>query len=144
MPQIFDIDLNFPVSVFECVLMGTYGRIGVARRPDEADRAAAMAALEKVGVADLKDRPIARLSSGQRQRAFIARALANGPELLVLDEPTTGVDVTTTGSLYELLRQLKSEGVTIVAGFARHRRRGGVYRHGGVPEHGHGRALQAG
>ena len=113
-PQIFDIDLNFPITVFEAVLMGTYGRIGVARRPQAADRAAAMAALEKVGVADLKDRPIARLSSGQRQRALIARALANNPDLLVLDEPTTGVDVTTTGSLYELLRQLKSEDVTIV------------------------------
>jgi len=113
-PQIFDIDLNFPVSVFESVLMGTYGRIGIARKPSEADRAAAMAALEKVGVLELKDRPIARLSSGQRQRAFVARALANNPELLILDEPTTGVDITTSGSLYEMLRQLKEEGVTIV------------------------------
>ncbi len=113
-PQIFDIDLNFPITVFETVLMGTYGRIGIMKRPKEADRAAAMAALEKVGVADLKDRPIARLSGGQRQRVFIARALANKPELLVLDEPTTGVDVLTTGSLYELLRELKGEGVTII------------------------------
>lgn len=113
-PQIFDIDLNFPVSVFESVLMGTYGRVGVARKPGEADRAAAMAAMEKVGIADLRDRPIGRLSSGQRQRAFVARALANDPELLILDEPTTGVDITTSGSLYELLRQLKGEGVTIV------------------------------
>lgn len=113
-PQIFDIDLNFPVSVFESVLMGTYGRIGIARKPGVAERAAAMAALEKVGIAELGDRPIGRLSSGQRQRAFVARALANNPELLILDEPTTGVDVTTTGSLYELLQKLKGEGVTIV------------------------------
>lgn len=113
-PQIFSIDLNFPITVFETVLMGTYGRLGVGRRPKAEDRAAAMAALEKVGVADLKDRSLARLSGGQRQRVFIARALANNPELLVLDEPTTGVDVATTGSLYSLLRQLKTEGVTIV------------------------------
>lgn len=113
-PQIFNIDLNFPVTVFEAVLMGTYGRLGAGRRPGPEDRAAALAALEKVGIADLKDRPIARLSSGQRQRAFVARALANNPELLMLDEPTTGVDVATTGSLYTLLRGLKEEGVTIV------------------------------
>lgn len=113
-PQIFEIDLNFPITAFETVLMGTYGRIGIGRRPKQADRDAAMAALEKVGVGDLKDRPLARLSGGQRQRVFVARALANCPELLVLDEPTTGVDVATTGSLYALLRQLKNEGVTIV------------------------------
>lgn len=113
-PQIFDIDLNFPISVFETVLMGTYGRIGVGKRPRPEDHEAALAALEKVDIADLKDRPLARLSGGQRQRVFIARALADQPELLVLDEPTTGIDVTTTGNLYSLLRELKREGVTIV------------------------------
>ncbi len=113
-PQILSIDLNFPVTVYETVLMGTYGRIGLARRPRPEDRDAAAKALEKVGIADLKDRPIARLSGGQRQRALIARALVSGPELLLLDEPTTGVDAATTGSLYSLLAELKEECVTVI------------------------------
>jgi ABC-type Mn2+/Zn2+ transport system ATPase subunit len=113
-PQIFTIDLKFPITVFETVLMGMYGRLGIGRRVGRAEREAAYAAMEKVGITDLKDRPIARLSGGQRQRAFIARALANNPDLLVLDEPTTGVDIATTGSLYTLLRALKGEGVTVL------------------------------
>ena len=113
-PQILAIDLSFPVTVFEAVLMGTYGRVGIGRRPGQPERDAAGAAIARVGIAELADRPIGRLSSGQRQRAFIARALANNPDLLMLDEPTTGVDVATTGNLYTLLRQLKEDGVTIL------------------------------
>lgn len=113
-PQVLTIDLSFPITVFDMVLMGMYGRIGVGKRATPADRDATLAALEKVGIADLKDRPIRRLSGGQRQRAFIARALANDPDLLMLDEPTTGVDIATTGSLYTLLRDLRTEGKTIV------------------------------
>lgn len=113
-PQIMTIDINFPVTVFETVLMGRYGRTGIGRRPTAEDKEAAIAALEKVGIADLRDRPIRRLSGGQRQRVFIARALANEPDLLLLDEPTMGVDVATTGTLYSLLKELKNEGVTIL------------------------------
>jgi len=113
-PQVMSVDLNFPVRAGEVVLMGRYGRIGLVRRPTVADRRAVLLAMERVGVADLADRPLARLSGGQRQRVFLARALANEPELLLLDEPTTGVDVAATESLYELLRGLHDEGITIL------------------------------
>jgi len=113
-PQISTIDLHFPIHVFDVVLMGRYGRLGLIRRPGQADREAAWRALERVGIADLAQRPIGELSGGQRQRVFIARALATEPELLLLDEPTTGVDVATTESLYEFLLKLHEDGLTVL------------------------------
>jgi len=113
-PQLASIDVRFPVHVIDVVLMGRYGQIGLLRRPSAADRDAARAALARVGMADLADRQIGQLSGGQRQRVLIARALAVEPEILLLDEPATGVDPVTSNSLYELLNQLHEEGITIL------------------------------
>ena len=113
-PQAAQIDLHFPLQVFDVVLMGRYGQVGLTRRPGERDREAARKALDRVGMAGLERRPIGRLSGGQRQRVLVARALAAEPELLLLDEPTTGVDVGTTEGLFDLLQGLHREGITIV------------------------------
>ena len=113
-PQLTQIDLRFPLRVFDVVLMGRYGQVGLIRRPGERDREAARKALDRVGMADLAQRPIGRLSGGQRQRVLVARALAAEPELLLLDEPTTGVDVGTTEGLFDLLEGLHREGITIL------------------------------
>lgn len=113
-PQIAQIDARFPIRVLDVALMGRYGRLGLIRRPRLRDREATRRALERVGIADLAGRPIGRLSGGQRQRVLVARALANEPELLMMDEPTTGVDVGTTEGLFDLLNVLHHQGITIL------------------------------
>ena len=115
LPQRSHTDPHFPVTVFEAVLMGRYGAIGLFRRPAAADRERASAALGDVGLLELGDRPLGQLSGGQQQRVLIARALAQQPQVLLLDEPTTGVDVPTQASLLSLIRQLHRErGLTIL------------------------------
>ena len=113
-PQTAAGDWSFPATVGDVVMMGRYGRIGLFRRPNAADRAAVIAALDQVGMADRSDDQIGELSAGQQQRVFLARALVQGPELLLLDEPLSGVDALTEQDVYALLATLRDRGVTIL------------------------------
>lgn len=113
-PQVQQIDLHFPLRVRDVVLMGRYGRLGLFHWPGKADHEAVKNALAEVGIPDLIDRPLSDLSGGQRQRVFLARALVNHPDLLLLDEPTAGVDSAASESLYALLRRLNEQGITVL------------------------------
>jgi ABC-type Mn2+/Zn2+ transport system ATPase subunit len=109
------IDPRFPVSVFDAALMGRYGSLGVLQRPSRADRDKVAAALDAVGLADLASHVAGHLSGGQQQRLLIARALAQEPEVLLLDEPTSAVDAGTRATIVELVRRLHRErGLTTV------------------------------
>jgi ABC-type Mn2+/Zn2+ transport system ATPase subunit len=106
LPQKEMVDRDFPITVEETVLMGRAGAIGLFRRPGKSDREIVRHALEDVGIASLAARPLGELSGGQQQRVFIARALAQHPQILLLDEPTTGIDSTTQHSLLSLIQHL--------------------------------------
>ncbi|MBQ27013.1 MAG: zinc ABC transporter ATP-binding protein [Nitrospiraceae bacterium] len=109
LPQKGKIDRNFPITVFETVLMGRYGVRGLFHQSGKEDRTIALQALEDVGMRDFKNYPFGQLSGGQQQRIFIARALAQQPQVLLLDEPTTGIDTTTQHTILELIRRLHRE-----------------------------------
>ncbi len=113
-PQNELVDWDFPVSVYDVVMMGRYGSQNIFRTPTAADRALVEDALIKVGMHDYKDRQIGELSGGQRKRVFVARALAQGASIFLLDEPFAGVDAKSEKSLTELLLTLKAEGKTII------------------------------
>jgi ABC-type Mn2+/Zn2+ transport system ATPase subunit len=95
-------------------MMGRFARQGMLRRADKADRAAVATALEHMGITNLAGRPIGDLSGGQQQRVFLARALAQEPHILLMDEPFTGVDATTQEAVLRLLDELRDEGLTVL------------------------------
>ncbi len=109
-PQAEEVDWTFPVLVEDVVMMGRYGHMGFLRRPSAGDRAMVDTALARVGMADLRRRQIGELSGGQRKRVFLARALAQDGQVILLDEPFTGVDVGTEERIVALLGELKREG----------------------------------
>ncbi|MFK7821392.1 MAG: metal ABC transporter ATP-binding protein [Planctomycetaceae bacterium] len=113
-PQRESVDWDFPVSALDAVLMGTYGSLGWFRRPGRKQRQQAMECLEKVGIAELAKRQIGQLSGGQQQRVFLARALAQDARLYFMDEPMAGVDAATERIIFDLLRQLRDEGKTVL------------------------------
>ena len=106
LPQKETIDRDFPVTVFETVLMGRYSSLGLLRRPSREDREIARRALREVGMSDCADHPLGHLSGGQQQRVLIARALAQRPQVLLLDEPTTGIDISTQRMILDLIKKL--------------------------------------
>lgn len=113
-PQRESVDWDFPVSVLDVVLMGTYGQLGWLRRPGARQRHWAKHCLDKVGLADLANQQIGQLSGGQQQRTFLARALAQQADLYLMDEPMAGVDAATERVIFSLLKELRDEGKTML------------------------------
>jgi len=114
-PQRGTVDWDFPTTVLDVVTMGTYGRLGWFRRAGRKEYDDARAALADVGLADLAGRQIGELSGGQQQRTFLARALVQHADLLVLDEPFQGVDAVTETAIVEVLRSQRNAGRTVIA-----------------------------
>lgn len=109
MPQKTVFDRSFPVNVQDVVLMGRYSRRGLMHRYNSADREAALRSLEAVGMQDRARREIGALSGGEQQRVFVARSLVSDPDLLLLDEPTAGVDSAQQTEFYDLLCHLNRD-----------------------------------
>ena len=113
-PQREDVEWRFPVNVQDVVMMGRFGQIGWWKRPSNHDWLVVKRCLGQMGIANLAQRPIGELSGGQQQRVFLARALAQEPHILLMDEPFTGVDMTTQEATLELLDNLHAQQVTIL------------------------------
>ncbi len=109
-PQNEEIDWDFPVLVKDVVMMGRYGHMGFLKIPNDNDYEIVKDSLKKVGMLELENRQISELSGGQRKRVFLARALAQQSEIILMDEPFTGIDVNTEEEIMELLREMKAEG----------------------------------
>lgn len=113
-PQRNNIDWDFPITVLETVLLGTYPKLGLFKRPSKAEKDWALECLQKVGMKEYSNRQIGELSGGQQQRVFLARAIAQKSDLLFLDEPFVGIDVLSEETIITILKELKSNGKTIL------------------------------
>ncbi len=113
-PQRRDVDWSFPLSVLDVVLMGRYGKLGLLRRPSKQDRELALDALKQVGLAKRQACQIGELSGGQQQRVFLARALVQDADLMLLDEPFNGIDTTTQSVIFDLLCEQRQRGRTVL------------------------------
>ncbi len=113
-PQRESVDWNFPASVLDVVLMGTYGKLGLFRRPGKKEKELALHCLEQVGMTGFVSRQISELSGGQQQRVFIARALAQEADLYLMDEPFAGVDMATETAIFQLLKDMAASGKTVL------------------------------
>ena len=113
-PQAEDVDWEFPVSVWDVAMMGRYGAMNFLRIPRAVDKAKVEESLRRVSMWEFKDRQIGELSGGQKKRVFLARALAQGGRVILLDEPFTGVDVKTEEAIIALLRELRTAGCIIL------------------------------
>jgi manganese/iron transport system ATP-binding protein len=113
-PQAEEVDWQFPVSVWDVTMMGRYGEMNFLRIPRALDKAKVEESLRRVSMWEFKDRQIGELSGGQKKRVFLARALAQGGRVILLDEPFTGVDVNTEEAIIQLLRELRAAGCIIL------------------------------
>jgi ABC-type Mn2+/Zn2+ transport system ATPase subunit len=113
-PQVEAVDWSFPATVWDVVAMGRFTRLRFWQHFGSHDRQAVRRALELVNMTALANRHIANLSGGQQQRVFVARAIAQEPKLLLLDEPTTGVDAATEEALRKIVRELVADGLPVL------------------------------
>jgi manganese/iron transport system ATP-binding protein len=113
-PQRSHIDWDYPTTVWQVVLMGRTVKTGLFHRRSRQSRELAQAALERVGILELRNRPIGQLSGGQQQRVFLARAIAQEAEILFFDEPFTGVDLKTEEIIFTIFQELKLEQKTLL------------------------------
>jgi manganese transport system ATP-binding protein len=113
-PQRSDIDWDFPITVLDAVLIGTYPNLGLFKRPKKKEKQWALQCLERVGMEEYSARQIGELSGGQQQRVFLARALAQKAELFFLDEPFVGVDLGSEETIVNILKDIRNQGKTVV------------------------------
>ncbi|WP_347038002.1 metal ABC transporter ATP-binding protein [Glutamicibacter halophytocola] len=113
-PQSEAVDWNFPISVRDVVMTGRYGQMGWTRRAKKKDHAAVNEALERVELTDFANRQIGQLSGGQKKRAFVARCIAQGASIMLLDEPFAGVDKRGEATITKLLREVADEGGSVL------------------------------